>query len=101
MSDINLSNIPAGISVHNYKIAVKGIKKKIVYHFSDVHLAEYDLFSDENEKETAIKKTHYWEEERLNFANAFSEHYTKEQLQSAHTLFLIFLLFQIKAMRWL
>ena len=88
MSESNLQNIPTGISVHNYKIAVKGIKKKVIYHFSDVHLTEYDSFSDEEEKNYAIEQTRYWEETRYQFAESHNERYTNEQTQSTHMHFL-------------
>ena len=45
------------VLLHEYKIPAKGIKKKTIYHFSDVHLTEYDVQSDENEKAKATLKT--------------------------------------------
>lgn len=87
MSKSDLQNIPTGISVHNYQIAVKGIKKKVIYHFSDVHLTEYDEASDENEKRIAIEGTENWEKTRIYFAERHNEPYSKEQLKSTHTLF--------------
>ncbi len=82
-----LQNIPKGISVHDYKIPVRAIKKKVIYHFSDVHLTEYDLLSDENEKNYAIEQTNYWKENRYQFAENHNERYTNEQTQSTHIHF--------------
>ena len=87
MYKCDLQNIPAGISVHNYKVTVEGIKKKVIYHFSDVHLTEYDAASDENEKRIAIEGTKTWEKNRIHFAQLHNEPYSKEQLKSTHMLF--------------
>ena len=78
------NHAPSGILIHNYKIKVKGIKKKILYHFSDLHLTEYDSFSDEREKLEAIHATHHWENLRLDFAKHHNEPHSKEQQQSTH-----------------
>lgn len=77
-----------GIAVHNYKIPVKGIQKKIIYHFSDVHLAQYDSLSSDEEKSKAIDASAYWEALRYDFANNHNESYTKAQQQSACAHFL-------------
>lgn len=31
-------NLPSGVVLHDYKIPVKGVSKKILYHISDIHL---------------------------------------------------------------
>ena len=49
------------IILHKFNIPFKGVKKKVIYHFSDTHLTEYDSLSDEAEKERAIKQTAAWE----------------------------------------
>ena len=76
--------------IHNHKIKVKGIKKKVIYHFSDLHLSEFDELSDENEKQMAIEQTEYWKNMRLNFANGHgeecSEKYQKSVKKHLHNL---------------
>lgn len=75
------------LHLHNYKIEAKGIKKKIIYQFSDVHLTEYDHLSDEKEKESAISLTQLWNKQRLVFADNHGDPYNKEELQTARAYF--------------
>lgn len=35
-------NLPAGVILHDYKLPVKGVSKKILYHISDIHLNHSD-----------------------------------------------------------
>ena len=35
-------NTPAGVILYDYKLPVKGVSKKIIYHISDIHLAHSD-----------------------------------------------------------
>ena len=35
-------NLPTGVVLHDYKIPVKGVAKKILYHISDIHLNPSD-----------------------------------------------------------
>ena len=67
------------IILHKFNIPVKGVKKKIIYHFSDTHLTEYDSLSDTAEKERAIKQTAAWENVRSGFASAYNEPYEEAQ----------------------
>ena len=69
-----------GMLIHNYTIPVKGIKKKIIYHFSDIHLTEYDTLSDEAETVKAKESTVAWAKGRLGFAKSNNES-TAEELQ--------------------
>ena len=69
-----------GMLIHNYTIPVKGIKKKIIYHFSDIHLTEYDDLSDEAETVKAKESTASWAKGRLGFAKSNNES-TAEELQ--------------------
>lgn len=78
-------NTNTGIIVHNYKINSKGIKKKVIYHFSDLHLTQYDSFSSESERKTAIKKTEFWKNGREHFANTYNEPFTAEQCKDGYT----------------
>ena len=73
------------VLLHEYKIPAKGIKKKTIYHFSDVHLTEYDALSSENEKAKAKGETLYWENMRCEFAEKYNEPYIKENETSTHT----------------
>lgn len=75
------------LHLHNYKIEAKGIKKKIIYQFSDVHLTEYDHLSDEKETESAISFTQIWIKQRLVFADNHGDPYNKEELQTARAYF--------------
>jgi hypothetical protein len=37
-----MTSIPSGVIVYDYKIPVKGISKKVIYHISDIHLNHSD-----------------------------------------------------------
>ena len=66
--------------VYEYKIPVKGVKKTVVYQFSDVHLTEFDNLSSDGEKAFAIYQSPRWENMRKYYANAHREPYETEQL---------------------
>lgn len=72
----------AEVLVHEHIIPVKGVKRKIVYHFSDSHLTEYDEFSDAAETEKAKKQTAAWENVRAGFAFGNGEPYGEGQKAS-------------------
>ena len=55
------------VLVHEYRIPFKGVTPKIIYHFSDSHLTEYDGFSDLAETRKAKDMTAAWEEVRKSF----------------------------------
>lgn len=69
--------------IRTYEIPIKGIKKKVIYHFSDVHLTQFDELSDEEEIAEAKKKTDKWITTRREFALQYGEPCEKEQMQSA------------------
>ena len=48
------------LTITRYEIPVKGVKKKTICHFSDVHLTAYDELSTPEEKEHAIQQTQGW-----------------------------------------
>ncbi len=75
------------ILLHEYNLPFKGIKKKIIYHFSDTHLTEYDALSSPEEAEKAKKQTAAWLDVRGGFAYAYGEPYGEAQKQSAKTHF--------------
>ena len=43
--------------ITEYKIVCAGVKKKVIYHFTDSHLTEYDSQSAAGERERAQKAT--------------------------------------------
>ena len=82
-----LINTQSGIIVHNYKIKISGVKKKIIYHFSDLHLTEYDSFSNEAERHTAIEQSDFWKTGREYFAKTYNEPLSAEQCVDTRTHF--------------
>ena len=67
--------------ITEYKIACAGVKKKVIYHFNDSHLTEYDALSTEEEREIAQKRTESWERVRADFAQTYGEPYGANQKQ--------------------
>ena len=65
--------IPQGVLVHSYQIPAKGIGKKVIYHFSDIHLSVQDALSTPEEAEKARKASEGWANGRLWFANKYGE----------------------------
>ena len=61
------------VLVHNYEIKIKGVKKKVIYHLSDVHLAISDELSSNEEIALAKKQTEGWQGVRHDFSIRFSE----------------------------
>ena len=76
-----------GLVVHNYKIPAKSIRKKVIWHFSDVHLSVQDALSTPEEAEKARKATEGWANGRLWFANKYSEPAAEAQRKPAEELF--------------
>jgi len=83
MSENDLAQLPAGICLHSYRIPRAGIRKKVIYHFSDVHLTEYDALSTQEEKQDAVAHIRFWETTRREFADNYAEPYTNAQLRPA------------------
>ena len=73
------------ILIHDYKIPVPGIRKKVIWHFSDIHLSEYDALSTEEEILRAKEASEGWEETRRYFAVKNGEAWEPEQRLPAHT----------------
>jgi predicted MPP superfamily phosphohydrolase len=71
------------VLIHEFKIERNDIKKKVIYHFSDVHLTEYDEFSDENERNKATELKEAWERVRKDFALYHGESYEDFQVIGA------------------
>ncbi|MBR5746947.1 MAG: metallophosphoesterase [Clostridia bacterium] len=65
--------------ITEYKIACEGVKKKVIYHFNDSHLTEWDGESSEAERENAQKRTESWERVRADYARGYGEPYEAKQ----------------------
>ena len=73
--------------ITEYKIVCEGIKKKVIYHFSDTHLTEIDPLSSDEEKEKAQNMTVSWERVRAEFARMGGEPYGECEKQSPEVHF--------------
>ncbi len=71
------------VLVHDYDIPIKGIKKKTVYQFSDLHLNLADELSSDAERQAAEKNTESWRESRKSFARSTGEPCGEDQLIEA------------------
>ena len=80
-------NIPEGTLVHNFKIPIPGVRKKILWHFSDVHLALHDAFSTPEETQKAEEATASWLDGRLWFSQHHGEPDADCQRKSARAHF--------------
>ena len=67
------------ILIHSYKIPFKGIRRKVIWHFSDIHLSEYDALSTPEEVLRAKEASESWEETRRYFAVKNGEPWEPEQ----------------------
>ena len=74
-----MHDIPNSILIHDYKIPVPGIRKKVIWHFSDIHLTEYDALSTPEEVLRAKESAEGWEETRRYFAVKNGEPWEPEQ----------------------
>lgn len=74
------------VLIHNYKIPVPGVSRKILYHFGDVRLS----LSAETERRRAAQSREGWNGTRRYFADAYGEpcepREQNEQLKTALTL---------------
>ena len=61
------------ILINDYEIKVKGVKRKVIYHVSDVHLTLFDKESTPEEITLAKKQSEGWQGTRHDFAQRFSE----------------------------
>lgn len=69
----NGNDIHQQVLIHSFRIPRPGIQKKVIWHFSDTHLNEYDDLSSPQEKEQAEKLAEGWPELRKFFANQNGE----------------------------
>ena len=74
---MNESAASSGIILHDYKLPVKGIKKKILYHISDIHLAHSDTPSTEQKELTYEQWLSGWP----GFAISHGEPHTQAQMK--------------------
>ena len=74
--------------IHNHIIKVKGVKKKVIYHFSDTHLSEADKLSDKDDVKKAKELTAFWENHRKEFAADHGEPFGELQGKSAKEHFI-------------
>ena len=67
------------VIVHDYRIPVTGVARKIIYQFSDVHLNLADELSSEEERLETVDRIGQWLRRRENFAKAYQEPYGPDQ----------------------
>lgn len=79
-----MCDIPKNVLIHDYKIPVPGIRKKVIWHFSDIHLSVYDALSTEEEVRRAKESSEGWEDLRRYFAEKNGEAWEPEQRIPAH-----------------
>ena len=63
----------SNLILHDYNIHIPGVSRKVIYHFSDVHLCLSDEASTPEECAKAAEKTQSWETGRLGFAKHHGE----------------------------
>ena len=63
----------SNLILHEYQIHIPGVSRKVIYHFSDVHLCLFDEDSSPEECARATEKTQSWETGRLGFAKHHGE----------------------------
>ena len=63
--------LPGGIVVHHHKVPVPGVSRKIIYQFSDTHLALSDSDSTGQETKTAEERSAAWLGIREGFARQY------------------------------
>jgi len=81
---MSCNDTSGSVLIHDYKIPVPGIRKKVIWHFSDIHLSEYDALSTEEEVLRAKEASEGWEETRRYFAVTNGEPWEPEQRIPAH-----------------
>ena len=68
--------------VNNHIIKVSGVRKKIIYHFSDTHLSLQDELSEKVDALKAESLAKEWEESRIQFAISHNEPFGELQSKS-------------------
>lgn len=72
-----------GTMLHAFRIPVPGVRKKVIYHFSDVHLSVSDALSTPEEVQKAKNAASGWESGRLWFAEHYGEPAEEVQKKAA------------------
>ena len=80
--------VPPGIVLHNFTIPIRGIHKKVIYHFSDVHLSVQDSLSTTEENQQAQAASANWDGTRLWFAKKYEEPASRAQQKSSEHHFI-------------
>jgi DNA repair exonuclease SbcCD nuclease subunit len=75
------------LTFHEYSIPIRGVKPKILYHFSDVHLNPTDDLSSPDERQGAETNTAFWRDMRRGFAANYGEPYNEERVIEATDYF--------------
>ena len=78
--------LPNGIVLHNFKVYMPHIKRKVFYQISDAHLTCFNDTSSDNEKEWATKQTLEWLKAREYVAQNHNEVFN-DMSQSAEDYF--------------
>lgn len=71
------------VLIHDYRINIKGVKRKIIYQFSDVHLNLADELCTDEEKQGVEKRIEFWINKREYFTSTYNEPYDDCQRISA------------------
>lgn len=77
----------ANILLHEYKIPIPGVKKKVIYHLGDVHLTAIDALCTAEEIAFAKEKEENWLRARESFASVHGEPYGEDRNASANVHF--------------
>lgn len=83
MEDSKNTLLPGGIVVRSYRIPVPGVRKTVLYHFSDSHLSVYDDLCTPEERQRAEDGISGWEKGREAFARQYHQPCTEAQKRSA------------------
>ena len=73
----------SGILIRSFRIPIPGVQKKVIYHFSDIHLTLWDSLSDPEEIRKANEGVEGWNGTRSWFAEHYGEPNTPPQQKSA------------------
>ena len=76
-------NNTSGILIRSFRIPIPGVQKKVIYHFSDIHLTLWDSLSDPEEIRKANEGVEGWNGTRSWFAKHYGEPDTPPQQKSA------------------
>ncbi len=77
----------SNVLIHDYNINIKGVSKKVIYQFSDVHLNLADELSSEEERQETEKRIANWHRVREKFTTKYGEPYGDEQRLEAEEHF--------------